>query len=333
VKKLFRNLFLWFWLTLLGVGLVGFSLIAHLGIHRSALLRLSLHDFLLYTIAGAVFCYFITRYLARPLRQLGEAAAGIADGRLDTRLSPALTHRRDEIADMALNFNRMAERIETLVTGQRRMLGDVSHELRSPLSRLIVALSLAKQGPATELPENLDRIGLEARRLDTLIGQLLTLSRIDSGVDRVPPVTFDLANLLQEIASDADFEARARNCRVVISRADACMLRGYEELLRSAIENVVRNAVRHTAEGTPVEVSLIVSDRRAVVRIRDQGPGVAETMLHEIFLPFHRVPDGKPDGAGLGLAIAERAVHLHQGTIAAENAHNGGLIVRLDLPC
>ncbi len=331
MRKLFLTIFLWFWLTLLIVALV-LALFVHAGLGHRGLLRLTLHDLLLFTLAGGIFCYFISRHLTKPLDKLGEAAAGIAAGRLDTRVDPSLKKRWDEIADLARNFDRMADRIEALITGQRRLLGDVSHELRSPLSRLMVALSLVKQGPAEEAAENLERIGLEARRLDTLIGQLLALTRIDSGVDQGSPALFDLANLVQEVASDGDFEARARNRSVVIKQADACSLTGFEELLRSAVENVVRNAVRHTADGTAVEISLQVSNSRALLRVRDHGPGVPESMLSEIFLPFRRVANGNPDGAGLGLAIAERAVSVHQGRIRATNAPTQGLIVEIDLP-
>ena len=286
---------------------------------------------MLFTVAGGVFCYVISRYLTKPLYKLGSAAANIAEGRLETRVDPSLRNRRDEIADLARNFDRMAERIEALITGQRRLLGDISHELRSPLSRLTVALGLVKQGPAEEAAENLERIGLEARRLDTLIGQLLALTRIDSGVDRGSPAPFDLTNLVQEVASDGDFEARARNRSVVIKHADACTVNGFEELLRSAVENVVRNAIRHTAEGTAVEISLQTSNARALLRVRDYGPGVPESMLSEIFLPFRRVAHGNYEGAGLGLAIAERAMNVHRGIIRAMNAPNGGLIVEIDV--
>jgi two-component system sensor histidine kinase CpxA len=296
------------------------------------LIRLTLHDILLLTVAGGIFCYVISRYLTKPLYKLGAAAANIAEGRLETRVDPSLTNRRDEIADLARNFDRMAERIEALITGQRRLLGDISHELRSPLSRLTVALGLVKQGPAEEAAENLERIGLEARRLDTLIGQLLALTRIDSGVDRGSPAPFDLTNLVQEVADDGDFEARARHRSVVIKQADACTAHGFEELLRSAVENVVRNAIRHTAEGTAVEISLQTSNARALLRVRDYGPGVPESRLSEIFLPFRRVANGYPEGAGLGLAIAERAVSVHRGTIRAMNAPSGGLIVEIDVP-
>ena len=332
MKRLFFTIFLWFWFTLVAVALVLVSLVAHAGMGYRSLIRLTLHDLLLFSLAGAIFCYFISRHLTKPLYKLGEAAANIAEGRLDTRVDPSLIKRRDEIADLARNFDRMAERIEALITGQRRLLGDVSHELRSPLSRLIVALSLVKQGPAEEVAENLERIGIEARRLDTLIGQLLALTRIDSGVDRGSPVPFDLVNLLQEVANDADFEARARNRGVRIQQADACTVNGFEELLRSAVENVVRNAIRHTAEGTAVEISLQVSDGRAMLRVQDYGPGVPERMLGEIFMPFRRVANGNSDGAGLGLAIAERAVNVHQGTIRAMNFPSAGLLVEINLP-
>jgi two-component system sensor histidine kinase CpxA len=352
VRRLFLTIFLWFWLTLFGVALLFVALMMHEGFGFRNLVRLSLHDLLLFTVAGGIFCYLVIRYLTKPLNQLSEAAAGIAEGRLETRVHPSLLDRRDEIADLARNFDRMAGRIEALITGQRRLLGDVSHELRSPLSRLMVALSLVKlslvkptgiqQGSApeaaeNEAAENLERIGLEARRLDLLIGQLLALTRIDSGVDRGTPARFDLVNLLQEVANDADFEARACHRRVVIEHAAPCLVDGFEELLRSAIENVARNAIRHTPEGTAVEMSLhIISlhtkESRTVLRVRDHGPGVPENMLLNIFLPFRRIDIGDAEGAGLGLAIAERAVQVHRGTIRAMNASGGGLIVEIDLP-
>jgi two-component system sensor histidine kinase CpxA len=332
VRRLFVTIFLWFWLTLLVVTLTTVFFFLHAGFSYRGLLGLKIHDLFVLSLVGGVYCYFISRHLTKPLYKLGEAAANIAEGRLETRVDPTLKKRRDEIADLARNFDRMAERIEALITGQRRLLGDVSHELRSPLSRLIVALGLVKQGPAEEVAENLERIGLEARRLDTLIGQLLALTRIESGVDRGSPAPFDLTNLVQEVASDGDFEARARNRRVVIQQTDQAKINGFEELLRSAVENVVRNAIRHTAEGTGVEISLQIDNSRALIRVRDYGPGVPESMLSEIFLPFRRVANANSEGAGLGLAIAERAVTVHRGTILARNAPTGGLMVDIDLP-
>jgi len=332
VKKLFLTIFLWFWLPVLAGALLLVVVLLHAGMASRGALRLGLHDLLLFTVTGAIFCYLVSRYLTKPLAKLGEAAAQIAEGRLETRVDPSLRARRDEIADLARNFDRMAERIEALIGGQRRLLGDVSHELRSPLSRLIVALSLVKEGPAEEAAENLERIGLEARRLDTLIGQLLALTRIDSGVDRGSPASFDLTNLVQEVANDGDFEARARNRSVVIQQADPCTMTGFEELVRSAVENVVRNAIRHTAEGTAVEIYLQKGSSRVLLRVSDYGPGVPENTLSEIFLPFRRVANGNSDGAGLGLAIAERALSVHGGAIRATNAPKTGLIVEIDLP-
>lgn len=335
MKRLFLHIFLWFWLTLFGFAVVATASYLRAGLGSASVFRLTFHDLAVFTVAGGIFCFLVIRYLTKPLNQLGQAAASIAEGRIETRVDSSLTARRDEIADLARNFDRMAERIEALITGQRRLLGDVSHELRSPLSRLIVALGLAKQSIATqpeEAVENLERIGLEARRLDTLIGQLLALTRIDSGVDRGAPTSFDLANLVQEVANDADFEARARHRRVVLEQAESCMVNGFEELLRSAIENVARNAIRHTAERTAVEISMHLQNSRVLLRVRDYGPGVPDAMLFEIFLPFRRIANGDSDGAGLGLAIAERAVQVHQGTIRASNAPGGGLIVEIGLP-
>jgi signal transduction histidine kinase len=334
VRRLFLTVFLWSWLAVLSIGLAFVLVFVRAGL--GFMLRLTFHDLSLFLIAGGIFSWVMSRHLTKPLDRLGRAAASIAEGHLDTRVDPALKKRRDEIAELARNFDRMAERIEALVTGQRRLLGDVSHELRSPLARLIVALGLVRQGPAGEAAENLERIGVEARRLDTLIGQLLTLTRIDNGAHRGSAVRFDLTNLVQEVASDADFEARSQGRRVAITQADACTIEGFEELLRSAVENVVRNAVRYTAEGTAVEIALRCAPQIRL-SVRDHGPGVPESMLAEIFLPFRRVTmrdNGMDnhDGAGLGLAIAQRAVNVHGGTVRAMNAvEGGGLIVEIVL--
>jgi two-component system sensor histidine kinase CpxA len=283
-------------------------------------------------IAGGLFCFLIAHHVTAPLFKLRAAAGSIAEGRLDTRVGPELGHRSDEIADLARDFDRMAERIESLLAGQKRLLGDVSHELRSPLARLTVALSLARQGPPSEAPEHLERIQLEARRLDKLIGQLLTISRIDSGVQGAERASIDLGALVYEIASDADFEARSCSRRVTVDHADACTITGSEEILRSAVENVLRNAVRHTREGTAVEVALHQSASKAVLTVRDHGAGVPESMLSEMFLPFRRAPEMNSNGAGLGLAITERAMHAHGGAVRASNVPEDGLLVEMEFP-
>lgn len=296
-------------------------------------------------------CFALTLHITRPLGKLRQAAGDIASGRLKTRVKPEIGRRHDEIALLGDDFDRMAEQIERLVTAQRNLLGDVSHELRSPLARLIVALSLLRQAQGEEAGEYQNRIGLEAERLDKLIGQLLTLTRIDSGVDSNLRVTFDLTNLVQEVAADGDFEGRALNRAVTFSAGDSCTMSGVTEMIRSAVENVIRNAVRHTASGTTVEVtierrnkSLQTGDTSlnrleqfkqpfALLRVRDHGPGVPVDMLQQIFLPFHRAKGlSSENGAGLGLAIADRVVRLHQGSIEAYNARGGGLVIDIELP-
>jgi len=290
-------------------------------------------------LIGAALCFLLTRNITWPIVRLRAAASGIAAGRLRTRVDPRVRRRHDEIGTLGRDFDRMAEQIERLVTAQRDLLGDVSHELRSPLSRLIVALQLLRQCPPQEAPDYLNRIGLEADRLDKLIGQLLTLTRIDSGVDANQRETFDLTNLVQEVAGDGDFEARAHHRTVKVVRADPCAMSGVPEMLRSAIENVVRNAIRHTPAQNSVDITIERRNSamapRALLRVRDFGPGVSPGMLPEIFAPFRRgqePPESEATGAGLGLAIAERIVSMHDGTIRAKNAADGGLIVEMELP-
>ena len=278
-------------------------------------------------VVSGAFCFLIARHVTRPLLRLQTAAAQIADGRLSARVSPDLHRRGDEIAGLAQDFNRMAARIEALVHGQKQLLANVSHELRSPLSRLLVAHSLVQQAPA----ENLQRIGIEAGRLDKLIGQLLTLSRIDSRVDDEHRAPVELTALVHDVAGDADFEARAHDRRVTVAADSDCVVSGDEESLRSALENVLRNAIRFTAERTEIEVSLRRDSDGAVIKVRDHGPGIPENMLRTIFVPFRRA-ENTTEGSGLGLAIAERAVLAHQGTVRASNAESGGLVIEIRLP-
>jgi two-component system sensor histidine kinase CpxA len=290
---------------------------------------------LVITLLAAALCAMLTLHITRPLGKLRRAASDIAEGQLKTRVQPAIGRRHDEIALLGKDFDQMAEQIERLVTAQRNLLGDVSHELRSPLARMIVALSLLKQGQPDEAAEYQNRISIEAERLDKLIGQLLTLTRIDSGVDANRRETFDLTGLVQEVAADGDFEAYIHDRAVRFLATESCSMSGVAEMIRSAVENVVRNAVRHTAPGTTVEITIERKNNIALLRVRDHGPGVAVHMLDKIFLPFHRVPvngNGHEGGSGLGLAIADRVVKLHNGNIEAYNAREGGLVIDIHLP-
>jgi two-component system sensor histidine kinase CpxA len=290
-------------------------------------------------LVGALFCYWLARYLSAPVVQLRKATRQLSNGNLTARVNENLLKRRDEITYLGQDFNLMAARIESLVEAQRRLLADISHELRSPLARQGVAVGLARRRGGPEVSSALDRIGRESDRMNVMIGQLLALSRSESGADVLGKVKVDLGALLQEITDDADFEAHDRDRSVRVIRLEPSVTVGELELIRSAIENVVRNAVRYTSPGTQVEVSLtsepVNGHRYAVVRVRDHGKGVPNAAIVEIFRPFYRVEDArdrKSGGTGLGLAIAARAVRLHDGTISAENAPDGGLIVEIRLP-
>ena len=294
---------------------------------------------LVVAILGAGLCFLLAHHITRPITRLRAATKEIAAGKLNTRVEPSVRRRHDEIGTLGQDFDQMAEQIEALVSAQRELLGDVSHELRSPLARMIVALGLLKNASGDEAAEYVNRISSEAERLDKMIGQLLTLTRIESGANLSQRETFDLTNLVQEVAADGDFEARAHQREVKVLKADSCTMSGFPEMLRSALENVVRNAIRYTPAGSAVEMTLEQrrsnSRREARFQIRDYGPGVPKIMLANIFLPFQRVPEtngANSQGAGLGLAIAERVVKLHNGTIRAFNAADGGLVIEVLMP-
>ena len=302
-------------------------------------LRMIARSFLPVLLVGGLFCYWLAKYLSAPIIQLRDATHELSAGNLGARVDQKLLKRRDELGYLGRDFNVMAGRIESLMEAQRRLLTDISHELRSPLARQGVALGLARRNAGAQATPALDRIEREAGRLNEMIGQLLALSRVESDTDRLANEEIDLASLVKEVIDDADFEARGRDRTVQITSSESLRTRGVFELVRSAIENVVRNAVRYTEAGTRVEIALtseaLDRDRFAVIRVRDHGKGVPEESIKEIFRPFYRVEDDrdrKTGGTGLGLSIAARAVLLHRGIIKASNAEDGGLIVEIRLP-
>ena len=284
-------------------------------------------------LTAIAVCYIFARYLSSPIVKLSEATKQLAAGNLQTRVAPEIGTRGDEIGKLGKDFDEMAERIESLITSQKRLSRDVSHELRSPLARLNVALELAKQKGNVETQTLLDRIEREARQLNEMISQILQLSRLESQSETIERKQVDLCRLIEKIVADANFEAAAQNKKVVIKENTDCEIYGNEALLRSAIENVLRNALRYT--GDVVEVFLSRDKSEIVVKIRDYGKGVAEEELKKIFTPFYRVSEArerKSGGIGLGLAIAEQAAQTHKGKISAQNAEGGGLIVEIKLP-
>ncbi len=285
-------------------------------------------------LVTGITAWWLARYLTRPLRTLRHATQRIAQGELSLRVGADL--RGDsETAALGRDFDRMVERIEDLVHAQRRLLRDVSHELRSPLARLRLALEMARDKPAADASAHLDRIEREAERLDDLIEQVLTVTKLEADEVKPTRADVDLAALLDDVISDVSFEAHATNRRVEVDGVSPVPIVGNQELLRVAIENVLRNAVRFTEEGTAVEVSLAVDDDAAELCVRDRGPGVPAHAVSDIFRPFYRVGsdrDRKTGGKGIGLAITDRAVRIHGGSVSASNAEGGGLLVKLRLP-
>ncbi len=290
-------------------------------------------------VLGGALCYWLARYLAAPILKLQEAAREVAAGDLRVRVSDAIGNRPYEIAALGKDFDLMAARLEALLQAQQRLLRDISHELRSPLARLNVALEIARRRADAEATGPLDRIEIEANRLNELIGQLLAVERLQAETGAGSRESFEMLDLTRQIEQDANFEAQNKNCSIRLVRAEPVLVRGKRELLRSAVENVVRNALRYTPVGSDVEISLAREERydapHAILRVRDRGAGVPEEALADLFKPFFRVEgarERKSGGSGLGLTITERAVQLHGGFVEAFNAVDGGLVVEIGLP-
>ncbi|MGA8503118.1 MAG: ATP-binding protein [Candidatus Sulfotelmatobacter sp.] len=291
-------------------------------------------------ISSGLVCYVLAWFLTMPIVRLRAATRQLAAGDLTARAGAPNVTRRDEVAGLMRDFDGMAERLENLVKAQSRLLNDISHELRSPLARLNVALGLARQRSGPESAAMLERIELEASRLNELIGRLLTLARLEDGEQHVPTTPILLDEVVLNVAEDAEFEAQARRCHVRSEiPPETWAVRGDASLLHSAIENVVRNAIRYTREGSTVDIHLektrIAGGEEAVVRVTDCGSGVPPDALEKLFEPFYRLDDARgrqTGGVGLGLAITERAVRFHGGRVAATNRAEGGLMVEIHLP-
>ena len=287
-------------------------------------------------VVGGIVCYGLAWRLTAPVRRLRTVAQSLAAGDLSARVGADKWGKGDEIADLGRDFDRMAERIENLVTVQKRLVRDISHELRSPLARLNVALGLTRQQASPAAEGSLNRIEREAERLNEMIGELLTLSLLESGGERVLKEKVDLLPLVEEVVHDAHYEAESLGRSVCMVSSEELVVEGNGELLRRALENVVRNAVRYTGEGTAVEIAVGRGEKgTALIRVRDHGPGVPEEFFPDIFRPFCRVADARDrqsGGTGIGLAITERAVRFHGGTVTACNAPDGGLVVEIELP-
>ncbi len=285
-------------------------------------------------LMGAL-CFGLARYLSAPARTLAGATRQLADGDLSTRVGAKMGRRRDELADLGRDFDAMAARIEELVGAQRRLLSDISHELRSPLARLNVALELAGDSPPDEAARYHERIREESAELDAMIGQLLSLQRLEAHEAPIERTPLDLAALVKGIADNVAFEARGQGTEVEVRRLDACQMTGDAALLKSAVQNVARNAVLHSGQNC-VHIALERNGNEALLWVRDFGPGVPDDALGKIFDPFYRVAsarDRQSGGTGLGLSITKRAVQAHGGSVRALNVPDGGgLRVEIRLP-
>ncbi len=286
-------------------------------------------------LTALLLCWALARYLSSPIGKLRRATQKLADGDLSARVADQVGNRRDELASLAKDFDLMAERIESLVTSQQRLSRDVSHELRSPLARMNVALEIAKQKMNGDAAPQLARIEAESQRLNDMISRLLTLSKLETGSKDFDRREMNFKSLVEQVAADADFEANAKGKSVKVVTAAECKIAGSDSLIRSAVENVLRNAVRYTTMGTSVEISLSNGGGRTLLKVVDHGGGVPEAELKNLFRPFYRVGEARDRGSGgtgLGLAIAEQAIIAHNGTITASNTSDG-LMVEITLPC
>jgi two-component system, OmpR family, sensor kinase len=285
-------------------------------------------------VVSAFASWWLARHLSAPIRRIQEGARALAGEHLDVRVSAGLEDRKDELAVLARDFDAMADQLRANRGAITRLLRDISHELRSPLARMRLAVGLARQ-PTTDPSRQLDRMEREIERLDGLISQVLKLARL-SGTDApFERETFDVDEVIEEVVRDANFEGAAKGCTVQTVGAAKISVSGNRELLRSAIENVLRNAVRYSPNGARVEVAVERSGAGLTVSVRDRGPGVPASEVERIFEPFYRVAESRDrdtGGEGIGLAITSRVMKAHGGSAEADNRAGGGFEVRLRLP-
>ncbi|MBU0946361.1 MAG: HAMP domain-containing protein [Proteobacteria bacterium] len=300
---------------------------------------IAVRGLVLLLMAGLV-CYGLARSFSSPINRLRRASQRIAAGDLSTRVGGIAGYTGNELVDLGREFDNMAERMENLIESQKRLLIDISHELRSPLARINVALELARKEYKAKAGGMLDRIEKESNQLDVLVGQLLTLARIENRKEKIDRNPVQVSAMLREIADDVTFEVQGKSKGVVITSLEDVTIEASEELLKRALENIVRNAAYYTAEHTEVELSSAIlfheEKEQLVIHIRDYGPGIPEEDIKSVLRPFYRVSsarDRQSGGEGIGLAIADQAIKRHGGKIAMVNVEKSeGLEVRVFLP-
>ena len=287
------------------------------------------------TIFSAIICLLIAHYLTKPIERMRDATHELARGNLDIRAGENLGNRQDEIADLVRDFDIMAGELRNQIQSERNLLSGVSHELRSPIARIRLALALASTADDRERAEMLDRIEQDTIQLDSMLERILTVARLESGQQKPKIEPLSLNDVVDEVLHDANFEAAATGATITFHGNSEVKMNGDASLLRSAFENVVRNAVFYSGQGGKIAVSLEKTDGAAVISVRDNGPGVPENALPLLFKAFYRVDDSRganTGGMGLGLAIVRNAVAIHGGSVSANNLSPHGLEVQLRLP-
>ena len=289
-------------------------------------------QFAVAAVVSAVTCLVLTRHFINPIRKLQRSTESFGQGNLGSRPDASLLDRKDELGDLSRTIGQMSTRISTLLSSQKNFLIQVSHELGSPLSRLNVALALARRKANPALIPELNRIQGDSSELNSMVQQLLRLARLESGLEQEEEEVYSLHELLQQVCLDNQFTAEQTSKQVHLLSSPQIDMRGYRELLKRALDNILRNAIRFTPEGGRVEVDVLSRPNGIVViQVRDSGVGVQDDKLHAIFEPFVRASSDR-SGAGLGLAIAKQAVHANRGTIRALNRVEGGLLIEVSLP-
>jgi two-component system, OmpR family, sensor histidine kinase CpxA len=304
--------------------------------HQQLLQAMAWPQILILTLVATLLCFGLSWYIVRPIKKLRVHASLVANGDIISECQSQVGHQSDEIGELASEIDHMLSKIENTIDTQKQLLSDVSHELRSPLARLQVALELARNKADGGLVSEFDRIALEADRLNQMISNLLQIATLDRGQLHEAKQEVDLNELLEALVEDANFEAQKKQVKIELNQPTSRVhINGYYQLLASAIENIIRNAIRYSPESGTITVELTHEHGFIELHICDQGPGAPEAYLDKIFEPFFRPEQARTrlsGGAGLGLAIAKRSVTVHEGQISAYNqAQHGGLCVRIQL--
>ncbi|GHE89665.1 ATP-binding protein [Thalassotalea profundi] len=288
-------------------------------------------------IVSMLLAWLLARSLSNPLLKIKSAAAEIGNGKLTTRIAKKTTNRSDELGDLSRSFNQMAEKLEQNINAHQRLLGDVSHELRSPMTRLQMAIGLSLQSIDNKdaLTSHLARCELEVSRLDDMIAEVLSLSRLENTLQNLTLQSCDLCALLTSCITDCQYIANEKSITISATMPAKCIIQADNKLITSALSNIITNAVKYSHEHSTIEVLMSVNELMVTIQVVDTGPGVPEESISQLFQPFYRVENARDrgtGGTGLGLAIAQQAILAHNGSIYANNNAPSGLTVTLTLP-